>query len=283
MLEDERQFPSEEQILGIYSQIEETATGVINSGNAIGNPLLAEGTPKDRRYAISVDSYVDPKSQIGTYLAAVTNEIAVADEGFTPNHPAELHMTFSEIAHSDTARTEVVRSGADIAQYYKALVENFPSLDNLRCRFVKIMPTPDAAPDPEHPERRPISIVAAFLPDDEELFRLRSYFSESLRSAGLPAGDFGIPRVFFITLGRFKENPKENGQPFLEAIARANENQGEDLTFEMQDMEVISTAARYVFSSGHLYLSPPIPFDKDKRTTGNPKFVRPIVRRNSIA
>lgn len=272
-------FPTQDQIVSLYAQIEETAINIIRSGNAIGNPLLAEGSPKDRRYAISVDTYVEPQSPLGLYLADVNTEIARIDEGFVPNDPDHLHMTFSEIAHSDTARREIVRSGAEIARYYMALVDNFPSMQPIICNFLRIMPTPDPAPDPEHPEKRPISLVAALLPEGEEIFKVRANLSQALIVGGLPTSDLGVPRVFFVTLGRFKEIPAQSGIPLLEQIDRMNRGYKDNLNFEIDDMEIVSTASRYVFSSGHLFLSPPIPFNKEKRSHEYPRFVRPSLRR----
>ena len=96
--------------------------------------------------------------------------------------------------------------------------------------------------------------------------------------------DLGIPRVFFVTLGRFKEPPiqTETGIPVLDIIEKRNGEYSGELEFEIDRMEVISIASRYVFSSGYVFLSPPIPFDRVKRSKENPKFIRPSIQRGFI-
>lgn len=145
------------------------------------------------------------------------------------------------------------------------------------------MPTPDAPPYPDSPEKRSTAVVGAFLTGgNNEIFKTRKMVGLAVVDAGL---DFierpgvGFIRVIFVTLGRFAETPKiidDGSIPLLEVIEDINKN----IPFKCEaviDSILIdsSTAINYFDPRGYAFLWPPISFDKNKRPVEPPRFLTP--------
>lgn len=188
------QFPSDNELVERYNQIETTAVGVIESGNAVGNPAVQPGY-KDKRYAISVDGQIG-QSPANEFLGNTIVQLAAADPHFVVNPKESLHITFTEVIHKPEGRkteTDIEEAQPDeegktpkippvvaatARDYYKALQERYPSAAPINLQLYKIIPTPDAPLDPKHPEKRSIAVVAAFLTGDrEDIFRTRQVVS----------------------------------------------------------------------------------------------------------
>lgn len=248
-------YPTDEELRDLYGKIETTAVGVIKSGKAVGNPFIKAGI-KDTRYCISADAPIDA-SPIASFLAHAANQIAAIEPSFKAIPKELLHLTLTEMTHGESGRKGLGVKAAQAKGYYEALVSNYPSSKPIRLELLRIMPTPDAPPNPNSPEERSIAVVDAGL--------------DFIERPGI-----GFLKVIFVTLGRFAEAPKREGEtiPLLDKLGEINKNIPPDPKIIIDGIVVdSSTPINYFEPRGYTFLWPPIPLDKGKRTTNPPRFL----------
>lgn len=272
-------FPTAAQTLSLYQQIEKTALETIQSGNAVEN-LLISPEHKDTRHFVSVDINLKP-SPVKTFLVEAIEEIKASEIGFVANKAEHLHLTMAEVVMNPEGRKQAGLTSKGLQDIYNAIRDNYPNQDPINLRFEKIMLTPDPPADPEHPEKRSVAVVAAFTSINNETFKVRGNIVNALASRGIETSSPRHPsKVIFISLGRFMQPPTKSDDefPIIEMIKKLNTETPTERQIAESELEIISTATKTVLSTGHVFLSPPIEFDKNKRSIENVKFLRPHSR-----
>lgn len=272
-------YPSHEDTLALYANIENTAQNTLRSGNAVDNPLI-DPSLKDKRHFVSVDLNLGP-SPVKAFLADAIERVKAAEPGFVTNKEEHLHLTMAEVSVNPEGRKSASLSAEGVKAFYRAIRDNYPDQKPVRLQFEKIMLTTDPPLDPAHPEKRSIAIVAAFTSIDDEVFKVRSNIVGAIETAGLTTASPRHPsKVLFVSLGRFAQPPAKvrEDYPIISLISELNAQAPLERQIAESELEVISTATKTVLSTGHVFLSPPIEFSKKTRSGNDPVFLRPHVR-----
>lgn len=270
-------FPSDEELILLYSGIESSARDAVIRGMVIGNPILKQ---KDARYGISVDA-LTIGSAAHHFLVSVLPQIKNVEPTAVCVAPDDLHMTQEEVYFSEKGRVvqkQKVITAQSLRRYYDAIRNNLSDFDPITLRLFRIMPTLD----PQLPgnDKRPMAVVAAFITDnDPQIHILRRGIKSSAEKEGLETqARLGVSKVLFVSLARFIKPPKtdNNAVPLLQVIDEANRNIPPDARFTVDKIYVRSTSPiSYVMPKGYVTLDPPIFLNKDQRSDVFPKLVKP--------
>lgn len=270
-------FPSDEDLIHLYSDIENAAREAVARGKVIGNPMLEQ---QDARYGISVDA-LTTGSVVHLFLVSVLSQIKSVEPTAVCVAPDDLHMTQGEVYFSNVGRVvqkQKVITAQSLRRYYDAIRNNLSDFDPIRLKLFRIMPTLDT--QLSDTDKRWMAVVAAFLTDDDpQIHKLRRDINSSVEKEGLEAqARLGVSKVLFVSLARLSKPPKtdNNAIPLLQVIDEANRNIPPDARLTVDKIYVRSTSTiSYVMPKGYVTLDPPILLNKGERSDMSPRFVRP--------
>lgn len=260
-----------------YQEREERATQIIQTGQAVDNPLLT-GVKVDDRYSITSLGFlsgtaIDFLQEVQTQLQAVEPEIQFVPKGFN-------HISLQDLEFNQVGRKVKGIDAAAVRAYYQAVRNSLThpngSIDLQLFRIIPVIDRPQNS----------VSVVAAFLPkEDAKLSEVRKQIYEAIIRAGFasierPGGSGGYD-VIFSTLGRFPHPPRVNGGsvPFLSKLAEVNEQIPTDCSTSIDTIDVVSTRpGTWADVSKHVYLTPISLVHENLPSEGN--FLRPAHIKN---
>lgn len=277
----EEDYPTDEQLIATYNEIESKAVKAINGGRVGGNPLLKQSN-LERRYSLCAQGLIYG-SEAHQFLTEAINQLAGQEPNIKYQPPKFLHFTLGEVVfvepYTQQKQKPRVLAGvdADVARtYHQALREELSHYQNpIELNLYQVFPSLDRAIG----DRQSISVVAAFLTGDEpNVFRLRSDINASVKISGLNLSSrLGPIKVLFVTLGRFIDSPDYFGDkvPFLKVLDNINEAIPEKCPAQIDSVQLISTATSYIGSEGHVFVDPPIRLNNLYRSRQPVRFLRP--------
>ncbi len=278
-MSENAETPNLNETLAIYDQIEKTAKTTLLSGNAVGNTLISPDY-KDPRHFVSVDLYL-PDSPVRNFLSKIIADVSASEKGFVGNEKEHLHVSGPEIWESPEGRRRAGVGAEDVQEYYRTLRDNLADQKTVRLLLERITLTADAPIDGGQPEKRSIALIALFTSVDNEAFELKKKIQETIAASKLKSSPPRHPgKVLYASLGRFASPPAlvESNYPIIEAVQKFNTQIPSRAEIELTKMEMITTGIKTILSTGHVFLSPPIEFQKEKRSGAKPTFIRPKSR-----
>lgn len=277
--QDKLSYPTNAELIKIYTGIKDAAFEAIRQDKVMGNPIF---TSKDSRYGISPDASVEESSSVYPFLCDLLDQTKSVEPTAGCVDPKNLHMSLGEIFFSPLGRRGKL-TGSMVKDFYRAIRDNVSDFDSINLRLFGIIPALD--PSWEGYDKRSLSIVAAFLPDDNPaIYKLADEIqniAQGVRerySLGAEGLRVGRRKVLFVTLARLTMEPTKIGEefPILALLDRANSMVSNNQNLTIGKVNIVSTTeVNYVMPKGHISLNPQIPLDKDKRDTGGPSFLRP--------
>lgn len=272
-------YPDANELLALYDEIEKTAKDTLLSGNAVGNILISPEY-KDPRHFISVDFYL-PASPVRDFLSKAISAVAEDEKGFVANDKLHLHLSLPEIWQSPEGRKQAGIGTDEVRAYYKALRDNLPDFKPLTLRLERIMLSADAPLSKDQPDIRSLALIAVFVNKDNNIYKIGKEVYKAIKTSGLKTS---TPRhtgkVLYVSLGRFANPPSKTpeGYPILTTLEKLNSEMPLERNVVFEKMEMISTGIKTILSSGHVFVSPPIELQKEKRPNVEPIFLRPKSR-----
>lgn len=274
-------YPTDTQLLETYQSIEQASNAALVNGEVTGNPILTGQVP-DTRYSVCAQGYI-LGSPASDFLETAINKLQQAEPSIRFVDPDFLHLTLQEVVYSPIGKRPVGQRGAivDAARakaYYKALRDGVPSNPNIELKLHRVFPTLDAPINDSN--LRSASVVASFLTEgDDTLFKIREDIGNAVTDANLPfSARLGTIKVIFITLGRLTQPPylSDRNIPLLNVIADINRLIPNGSKAIIRDIQLISTTpVSYPYPNGHVFLYPPIDFDRSTRSDQQMEFLRP--------
>lgn len=176
------QYPTDEELIDIYAEIEKTAREAVINGQVVGNPIVSA---RDKRYGISPDALV-LGSPVYSFLSDVVLRISQVEPTAAIIPPKDLHMTLGELFFSPSGKRGEIRvTGELVRKYYASITKNLPDYSPIDLKFWKIIPALD--PQRENEEGRSLTVVAAFTTDnDQSIHKLRGDVKKSVGEESLP-------------------------------------------------------------------------------------------------
>lgn len=275
---DKLSYPMDVELIGIYTGIKDGAIEAIRQGKVMGNPILQE---KDKCYAISPDVPL-VGSSVHPFLSDVIDRIKSLDPTAVCLDPSDLHISLGEVFFNPSGRRDKLNS-EQVREFYKAIRDGISDLDPIRLSLFGIIPALDPSWDGH--SKRSISIVAAFLPDDNPaIYQLADEIQNSAQKVRdqnhleAKGPRVGRRKVLLVSLARLMKEPEKKGEeiPILSLLDKVNRNisKGHNLTVEKVNI-ISTTPINYIMPKGYVTLDPPIFLKKDQRLDVSPKFVRP--------
>lgn len=277
-LKDKLSYPTNTELINIYSGMKDTAVEAIRNGMVMENPIINE---KDRRYGISPDVPL-ADSSVHTFLSEVLTKIKSLEPTAICVDPKDLHMSLGEVFFSPSGRQDNL-SSAQVRDFHQAIREGISDFDPIRLSLFGIIPALD--PPLEGHNKRSISIVAAFLPNDNfAIYKLADEIQDSARKVRnqnhleAEGPRVGRRKVLLVSLTRLMREPEKEGEefPILSLLDKVNRNISKEHNLTVEKINIISTTPiNYIMPKGYVTLDPPILLNKDKRSDASLRFVRP--------
>lgn len=272
-------YPSDQELIERYRGIESKANQAIKAGQVIGNPML-RGLVPDTRYSISAQGYIR-RSLASRFLIDAITDLRCIEPSTKSVEGAFLHLTLQEAFYNPRGRAHSGVKAERASEYYCALRQNLPDHDSVRLKLDPVFPTLDAPlPGFDLPS---VSVVGAFLTEgDNAIFQIRDDIAASIQQANLPfAARLGTIKVIFVTLGRLVNPPTEAGKPLLKTLDDINKNIPKGCHALIDSIDLISTTRiSYPYPYGHVFMSPPISLNTDRRSDGPMRFQTPSQRQS---
>jgi len=289
MVAEQPFYPSDQDLVKTYTDIESSAREAINKGLVTDNPILI-GQMADTRYSMATEGSING-SPASVFLQSAMDKLQQAEPSikFADNH--SLHLTIQEVLYTpEGIRKSIGPTNSPLADlrqslqaYHQALLQNLAAnYDPIRLTLRRIIPTLDI-PLPNS-DFRSASIVASFLTgEDQSIYEIRADIRDAVKKAGLPfSARIGSIKVIFITLGRTTHSPTRIGDrvPLLETIDVINNQIPENCTAAIKNIDLFSTTSvSYPYPYGHLYAWPPIALNRVDQLDDEFCVIRPSQRR----
>lgn len=275
---DKFPYPRDSELVKIYTGIKDTAVGAIRQRQIMGNPILSA---KDSRYALTPDVLVRDSS-IHSFLSEALTQIKSAEPTAVCVEAPDLHMSLGEMFFSPTGRRGRLNS-IEVRDFYKAIRDGVSDFPPINLSLFGIIPALDPAWDGH--DKRSVSIVAAFLSDDNPtIYKLTDeihYIAQRAREKNHLEAEgprTGRRKVLFVTLARQMQEPARIGEefPLLSLLDRLNREIPKDKSLTVEKVNFVSTTqVNYMLPKGYVTMVPPIPLRASERTTEEPKYLRP--------
>lgn len=264
--------PSDGDLILRYAEIEERAIKKITKSEVTGNSLLID-RKLETRYSISAQGHIR-NSPAGVFLADAIAKLQDGEPNLVCQTPEFLHFTLAETIYNQEGRKAAGIKAQDAQKYHHALREYLPDHDPIQLSLYRLLPTLD----PPLNGLQTASIVASFLSGgDTTIFQIRHELGDAVERGGLPfSARLGLIRILFVTLGRFAKEPTRVGEtnPILEMLDEINSRINDEAAI-VDSIQLISTAASYLHSGYHVFLSPAIPLRLNRRINEPVRFLRP--------
>lgn len=276
-------FPSDEQLIETYIQKEEIARKRILDGRFDYNPNIRDPR-KDSRYSISTCHFPYPNT-VTAFLSGVINSFNSINV-LCVQQPEYVHITTGEVAYKQDnggRKALGINSAEKVKQYYKALADHLPVYEptpNLPFwKIIPIMDNPDSSSSS-------FTIAATFLTGKSDTaFRImhdiKKAFddynnSQNSEENKLPySARLSNRDALLVAIARPPKKPTPRQvREILKIIDMANSSVPNCCDLSLNDITMLSTF-RYVPSTRHAYLDPPIDLTTSNRDTSNIRILTP--------
>lgn len=276
-------FPTDEKLVATYDNKEQAARERLTQGKFGSNPNV-RNPKKDKRYSISTCHFPYP-TQFTSYLSEVIDQLVLMGESLCVQQKELVHLTTGEVAFSSKGGRKVLglKTAEKVIEYYKALANHLPVYEPTpKLPLWKLIPILD---NPSS-DSSSFTIAATFLTDGSDTpFRITYDIKKSIDDFNDHQENNGQKLVYSARLSQRdalliaiarparKPTPRQISR-ILEILDQANSSIPNCSTISLDNITMLSTF-RYVPSTRHAYLDPPIDLTTLDRDTSNIRILTP--------